>query len=171
MACLQSVAQSPAVATTARRAPSHRLLPPPSALAVALLVVAVLAPSFFQSPQCHPGPTVSDELAAASPPAVRRLNRRESTTGVITVTENLIDNEWARLLRCDHSLLGGLWIGQARRVVAQENGVRQIDSKKMDAEVLQLSDSVYATFLIQEAVRLVDRHSDFDSNQQTALIM
>jgi hypothetical protein len=170
-ACLSMLTPAPHAATKHRQTLSRRLLPPTSAFAVALLALPVLFPLAFDNPQCHPGPNVSDELAALSPPSVRLFNRRESTTGVITVSENLIDNEWVRLLRCDHSLLGGLWVGPARRAVAKENGVGQIQDTEMDAKAVQQSESVYATFLIQEAVRLVDRRVADVSDKQTALIM
>jgi hypothetical protein len=156
----------------------RRLAPSPSVILVALLIIPVFPLSIFENPQCHPGPGVSDQLAALSSSSSRNtttklLNRRESSTGLITVSENLINGEWSRLLRCDHSLLGGLWIGPARRAIAKDSGVARIESVEMDAKAIERAESVYATFLIQEAVRLVDRSPEAGggSQKQAALVM
>jgi hypothetical protein len=54
-----------------------------------------------------------------------------------------------RYLRASHSLLGGVWIGD--RVATKNNAPPVVDSKGTP-----LGDSVYATFVLQEAARLVD---------------
>ena len=59
--------------------------------------------------------------------------RQESVTGYISVLENVKDG--FRVMRCDHSLLGGIWTEQ------------EIGSK--------LKEPVYAIFVMLEAVRLV----------------
>ena len=63
--------------------------------------------------------------------------RQESVTGYISVIDNV--NEGFRVMRCDHSLLGGEWLQQPHE--NHSNG---------------LKDPVYAVFVMLEAVRLVE---------------
>lgn len=60
--------------------------------------------------------------------------RRESVTGYVSVLDNVKDG--FRIMRCDHSLLGGEWLQQSP------------DS--------QLKEPVYSVFVMLEAVRLVE---------------
>lgn len=60
---------------------------------------------------------------------------------MILVGEKDLDGVRARFLRCDQSLLGGMWL-----VPEHEGG-----------QPTRLFQSIYATFYLQEAVRLVDR--------------
>lgn len=82
--------------------------------------------------------------------------RRESLTGYISVIDNHKDG--FRVMRCDHSLLGGEWLQRPR-----ENG-------------LGLREPIYAVFVMLEAVRLVQLeeqrvHIDIPDQQKQALIM
>jgi hypothetical protein len=83
--------------------------------------------------------------------SVRVLARTDSITGVVIVAENLVDR--FRFLRCDHSLLGGTWVTGSRSPI-YSNG---------------LGDSIYTTFIVQEAVRLADRPTR--KSQENALVM
>ncbi|EDU44404.1 Spermine/spermidine synthase family protein [Pyrenophora tritici-repentis] len=67
------------------------------------------------------------------------LARQESITGYVSVIENDADNAF-RLLRCDHSLLGGEWLVTPD---AYSKGQRQ-------------RESIFAVFVLLEAVRLVE---------------
>lgn len=67
------------------------------------------------------------------------LARQESVTGYLSVLENSADNAF-RLLRCDHSLLGGEWLVTPE---AYRRGQRQ-------------RESIFAVFVLLEAVRLVE---------------
>ena len=64
------------------------------------------------------------------------LARQDSLTGYISVLENL--NEGYRVMRCDHSLLGGEWTKMPKNY----NPV--------------VKDPVYAVFVMLEAVRLIE---------------
>ncbi|KAJ5104901.1 Spermine/spermidine synthase family protein [Penicillium alfredii] len=64
------------------------------------------------------------------------LARQDSSTGYISVLENQHDG--FRVMRCDHSLLGGQWTKTAR-------GYRP-----------EVDDPIYAVFAMLEAVRLVE---------------
>ncbi|KAF2681752.1 S-adenosyl-L-methionine-dependent methyltransferase [Lentithecium fluviatile CBS 122367] len=66
------------------------------------------------------------------------LARQESVTGYVSVLENYADNAF-RLLRCDHSLLGGEWLVTPS---AYERGQRQ-------------RETIFSVFVLLEAVRLV----------------
>jgi len=82
------------------------------------------------------------------------LDRQESLTGYLSVLENVQDN--FRVLRCDHSLLGGEWT--------------QIPNRHNP----MVKEPVYVIFTMLEAVRLIEkdddvlRRADSDSN---ALVM
>jgi hypothetical protein len=67
------------------------------------------------------------------------LAREESVTGYVSVLENQADNAF-RLLRCDHSLLGGEWLVTPQ---AYAKGQRQ-------------RESIFAVFVLLEAVRLIE---------------
>ena len=67
------------------------------------------------------------------------LARQESVTGYVSVIENDADNAF-RILRCDHSILGGEWLVTPD---AYAKGQRQ-------------RESIFAVFVLLEAVRLVE---------------
>ncbi|KAJ8117893.1 hypothetical protein OPT61_g1010 [Boeremia exigua] len=67
------------------------------------------------------------------------LARQESLTGYVSVVENYADNAF-RLMRCDHSLLGGEWLVTPE---SYKKGQRQ-------------KESIFAVFVLLEAVRLVE---------------
>ncbi|KAJ5759931.1 hypothetical protein N7520_007087 [Penicillium odoratum] len=67
------------------------------------------------------------------------LARQESYTGYLSVLEN--DQDGFRVLRCDHSLLGGQW------------------TKSIPGYHPQVEDPIYAVFAMLEAVRLVEPDS------------
>ncbi|CAE7119427.1 unnamed protein product [Rhizoctonia solani] len=83
---------------------------------------------------------------------VRVLARTDSTTGVVVVAENLVDK--FMYLRCDHSLLGGMWIAGSRSPLNSEG----------------LGDSIYTAFVLQEAIRLVER-PDHHKGQERSLVI
>lgn len=78
------------------------------------------------------------------------LARSQSATGMIVVAESTKDSY--RYLRCDHSILGGRWVIKA-----------PFGDK--------LSDSIYAAFILQEAVRLVERAKPPVTQPEKALVM
>ncbi|GAA6032581.1 hypothetical protein JCM8097_004826 [Rhodosporidiobolus ruineniae] len=88
----------------------------------------------------------------------RILHARKSLTGWIVVGEQSTPagpggKEMVfRYLRADHSLLGGLWVGPARKEIQKRKWPgEEVDEK----EVVQRAESIYSTFILQELVRLV----------------
>ena len=84
------------------------------------------------------------------------VDRQESLTGYLSVLDNMKDG--FRVLRCDHSLLGGVWDPQS----------------KISSVILK--EPVYSIFVILEAVRLVVSKSDesrvhLRDDEKTALVM
>ena len=79
--------------------------------------------------------------------------RQESLTGYISVLDNVKDG--FRVMRCDHSLLGGEWIN------------------KPEGHPAILNEPIYAIFLMLEAVRLVETVSakNTTDNDKNALIV
>ncbi|KAL4901539.1 hypothetical protein BDW74DRAFT_160087 [Aspergillus multicolor] len=67
------------------------------------------------------------------------IARQDSTTGYVSVLDNLEDG--FRVMRCDHSLLGGQWI-----------------KKRPNYTPPAVKDPIYAVFTMLEAVRLVETH-------------
>ncbi|KAH7392338.1 S-adenosyl-L-methionine-dependent methyltransferase [Phaeosphaeria sp. MPI-PUGE-AT-0046c] len=86
------------------------------------------------------------------------LARQESVTGYVSVLENNADNAF-RLLRCDHSLLGGEWLVTPE---AYRKGQRQ-------------RESIFAVFVLLEAIRLVEPMESspppLDDSQKSALVI
>ena len=76
------------------------------------------------------------------------LDRRESLTGYISVFESA--EQGFRVMRCDHSLLGGEWI------------------KWKDGKV---AEPIYGVFVMLEAVRLVEVPKPVPDNEAKALVM
>lgn len=79
--------------------------------------------------------------------------RQESLTGYISVLDNLKDN--FRVMRCDHSLLGGEWTFSPRY-----EG--------------RIAEPIYSVFTLLEAVRLVETRSEnkvIPDDQANALVM
>lgn len=70
--------------------------------------------------------------------------RQESLTGYLSVLENV--QHGYRLMRCDHSILGGNWIAGVGSWPGGENS---------SIEVGRLAEPVYAAFVMLEAIRLV----------------
>jgi len=84
------------------------------------------------------------------------LSSVQSTTGLIVVGEALPALDGAqelipplRYLRASHSLLGGVWTGNMIQMMDGEPPLN-------DSFGVALGDSVYGTFVLQEAARLVN---------------
>lgn len=76
------------------------------------------------------------------------MDRKESLTGYISVLDNL--DEGYRVMRCDHSLLGGEWI--------RYKGIR-------------VAEPIYGVFTMLEAVRLVETPEPIVDQEANALVM
>lgn len=93
---------------------------------------------------------------------MRVLSSTHSVTGQIVVAEALRASDARltelgprymhslRFLRADHSMLGGVWTGER---VATMGDPREV---ALDGMGEPLGDSIYSTFVLQEAVRLVN---------------
>jgi hypothetical protein len=83
------------------------------------------------------------------------LSAEQSITGLITVAQwlpapngNEQEMHSIRYLRASHSMLGGVWT---------HNSVHVLDEPPIsDSFGVRLGDSIYSTFCLQEAVRLVN---------------
>lgn len=76
------------------------------------------------------------------------IDRKESLTGYISVLDNM--QEGYRVMRCDHSLLGGEWI--------RFKGLR-------------VAEPIYGVFTMLEAVRLVETAKPIVDEEANALVM
>ncbi len=76
------------------------------------------------------------------------LARQDSVTGYLSVLENT--REHYRVLRCDHSLLGGNWLPR---------------------DQVTVNEPIYGVFAMLEAVRLIQVDHSVDSGAESALVM
>ncbi|KAK4687304.1 hypothetical protein P7C73_g2815, partial [Tremellales sp. Uapishka_1] len=81
---------------------------------------------------------------------LRVLSSEKSLSGQIVVGENVRDGY--RFMRCDHSILGGRWI---REISDGYNGTR-----------IDMGDSIFATFPLQEVAVLACRMDEKESSKQ-----
>ena len=132
----------------------QRISEGPTPLAYFFLVLLTTA-SFHYSPSIHSHFRTGGYKAPYVRGNVTILSSKQSVTGVIVVGETPRGGEdysRMRYLRASHSLLGGVWIGE--RAATMDASVATYD-----AAGNRLGDSVYITFLIQEAVRQIDSTS------------
>ncbi len=100
-----------------------------------LLVLAIPSLLFTVTSDVHLG-GIGGVNSALQKEGYSLLARQESSTGYISVLENHHDG--FRVMRCDHSLLGGQW------------------TKAAPGYHLEVEDPIYAVFAMLEAVRLVE---------------
>ncbi|KAM0718575.1 hypothetical protein Q7P37_005645 [Cladosporium fusiforme] len=81
------------------------------------------------------------------------LDRQWSNTGYLSVLENVNANY--RVMRCDHSLLGGEW---------------QLTPERR-SKGWKISESIYAAFHMLEAVRLMEIEPKIDDSEAQALVI
>lgn len=81
------------------------------------------------------------------------LERRDSVTGYVSVLES--HKDMFRVMRCDHSLLGGEWLMTPQRKMQGQTG----------------REAVYSVFTMLEAVRLVDSTSHIPDSEKSALFV
>jgi hypothetical protein len=81
------------------------------------------------------------------------LERRDSLTGYISVLES--EESQYRVLRCDHSLLGGEWLVNEKRSAYGQTG----------------RETIYSVFTMLESVRLVEGTSKKPDSEKNALFM
>lgn len=77
------------------------------------------------------------------------LARQESLTGYMSVIESV--EQGFRVMRCDHSLLGGEWLAKSNRNL--------------------LAEPIYGVFVMLEAVRLVEVKESVPDSEAKALVM
>lgn len=104
------------------------------------------------------------------------LSSVQSTTGLVVVAQSLSPSEStvgahrqeihsARFLRASHSILGGVWIGKEVVTLGDEPAV-------VDSSGVQLGDSIYSAFVLQEAVCLINStESGRSGSSKNGLIM
>ena len=82
------------------------------------------------------------------------LDRQESITGYVSVIESA--NDGYRVMRCDHSLLGGEWVKFLGKGQFKGN---------------QVAEPIYGVFAMLEAVRLVEVAKPIPDNKAKSLVM
>ncbi|QSZ35341.1 hypothetical protein DSL72_008211 [Monilinia vaccinii-corymbosi] len=80
------------------------------------------------------------------------LERKESLTGYVSVVESLTMGSGFRVLRCDHSLLGGEWL---------------VDGKKSKG----IGEPIYVIFVLLEAIRLIEVEKPIKDEDASALVI
>lgn len=88
------------------------------------------------------------------------------SSGVVTVGHNWKENY--RYLRAGHSLLGGLWTGSKAHPPSDK-------SPKSTLAPINIGDSIYSAFVLQEGILLFERtfpeDEDWTAKQNKALVM
>ncbi|KAH8926325.1 hypothetical protein BT69DRAFT_1278893 [Atractiella rhizophila] len=148
-----SSSQQPASSPKLKRANRHLLVLP-----WAILALTFTHPIYSNSH--HP----ADYPYRAHSRNLRILHREKSVTGWISVGESPVpgtsgEGKEARYLRADHSLLGGLWVGVERARLGYYAAADEETREEIDEKAVLTAESIYTTFLLQEAVRLVERSS------------
>ncbi|KAF2149368.1 hypothetical protein K461DRAFT_281729 [Myriangium duriaei CBS 260.36] len=122
-----------------------------SNLAIAATALPALSHTLQRNPHLEWRPIRA--LPSVEKSGYSLIDRKESITGYISVLEN---NELAyRVLRCDHSLLGGEWL-------LTENAI---------AQGITGTEPVYAVFEMLEAVRLIETTNKKLDSEKKALVI
>ncbi|KAG9032215.1 hypothetical protein FRB95_001694 [Tulasnella sp. JGI-2019a] len=102
---------------------------------------------------------------------VKVLASANSVTGRIVVAENLRDG--FRYLRCDHSILGGVWLGEDKIAAISSTQNNIVPAGGVDYNGTRLGDSIYSAFVLQDALRLFLRTdgSSTSTAGQSALVI
>lgn len=114
-----------------------------------LYVIPALFHTAFLNPHIHtPWATFDLNLKMDRSVGYKVLARQDSVTGYLSVLENT--QEHFRVLRCDHSLLGGVWLPHDK---------------------VTISEPIYGVFAMLEAVRLIQVNHSLDPVAENALVM
>ncbi|ROV91071.1 hypothetical protein VMCG_09588 [Cytospora schulzeri] len=124
---------------------SYALVAPSKLLALTL--PALLHTAFFNTHVMSPMATQSLNASMTANDWILH-DRKESLTGYISVADNL--KAGYRVMRCDHSLLGGEWIRYKSPIVAEP---------------------IYGVFTMLEGVRLVEVPEPVPDNEAKALVI
>lgn len=138
---------------------------------VYLVVRIALFCLFFAASYLYSRPRITSALPWSH---LRRgpqvLASSQSVTGKVAVIEyELAAGQWLRALKADHSLLGGIWIGPARtEQLRRAHKPPELANESDEAQAVEIAQSIFNTFYLQEAVRLLKRDKQ---DQERALIM
>jgi len=124
----------------------YSLLAPSTMLFFA--IPAILHTAIFNTHVPYPHSTASLNSTLAKN-GWSLLARHESLTGYISILESAEDG--FRVMRCDHSLLGGEWLARFKDNI--------------------LPEPIYGVFVMLEAVRLIEVPNTVRDNEAKALVM
>ncbi len=74
-------------------------------------------------------------------------------------------------MRCDHSLLGGVWIDSEKKIAISTSRGHASTPGGQDKFGMSLGDSIYSTFVLQDGIRLFNRDVQPSDPGQSALVM
>ncbi|KAG8895077.1 hypothetical protein FRC00_008043, partial [Tulasnella sp. 408] len=116
---------------------------------------ALQASAIFTTRTSRPCSTIEFPYIAGRNGTVRILAQKQSVTGLVQVAEEL--DTGFRYMRCDHSLLGGVWIGEERVGSLRTTRWENPPAGGTDLEGVKLGDPIYSAFMLQDAMRLFER--------------
>ncbi|KIO29054.1 hypothetical protein M407DRAFT_21796 [Tulasnella calospora MUT 4182] len=116
---------------------------------------ALQASSLFTTRTTRPCSTIEFPYTSGKNGTVRILAQKQSVTGLVQVAEEL--DTGFRYMRCDHSLLGGVWIGEERIGSLKTTRWENPPAGGTDLEGIKLGDPIYSAFMLQDAMRLFER--------------
>ncbi|KAG9017215.1 hypothetical protein FRB90_001325 [Tulasnella sp. 427] len=145
---------------------SSKLLKSPT---VKFAFTALQASALFMTRSARPCSTVNyPYLSGKDGNGVRILAQKHSVTGLVQVAEEL--ETGFRYMRCDHSLLGGVWIGEERIGSLQTTRLENLPAGGTDLEGVKLGDPIYSAFMLQDGIRLFERGPSVPA-EPTALVI
>ena len=118
------------------------------------LAIPAVVHAFFANPHFDSPRNVGVLNKALQPLNWTMLDRQWSNTGYLSVLESL-DMQY-RVLRCDHSLLGGEWL---------------LTDERRKEEGWLVNEPIYAVFAMLEAVRLLEVESPVPDSAAQALVV
>ncbi|KAG8901881.1 hypothetical protein FRB99_005021 [Tulasnella sp. 403] len=142
-----------------------------SLIPVKLAACALALSSLYVSKTNRPCNTPVYPYVAGKNGQVRILAAADSVTGMVLVGESL--NSGFRYLRCDHSLLGGVWIGEDKVAAISTTKYNKATAGGVDLQGDRLGDSIYTAFLLQDGMRLFKRGAvaDRKTEPESALVI
>ncbi|KAG8915699.1 hypothetical protein FRC01_003536 [Tulasnella sp. 417] len=131
---------------------------------------ALQASAVFTTRTARPCSTIQFPYTTGKNETVKILAQKQSVTGLVQVAEDL--DTGFRYMRCDHSLLGGVWVGEERIGSLKTTRWENPPAGGTDLEGVKLGDPIYSAFMLQDAMRLFERGPDAPPPEgQSALII
>ncbi|KAG8945488.1 hypothetical protein FRC04_000773 [Tulasnella sp. 424] len=140
----------------------------PKSAIIKFAFTALQASALFTTRTTRPCSTIQFPYSSGKDGQVRILAQTQSVTGLVQVAEEL--ETGFRFMRCDHSLLGGVWIGEERIGSLRTTRWDNPPAGGTDLEGVKLGDPIYSAFMLQDGMRLFERGPDVPEAKSALVI-